>query len=83
MPRNVRNFWVDLEVDGRKSSIGAGPVSKTGGFFMRIKIRNKGGIDTAMEIRGLAYEDGKISLVASEIMDPKKTPRAIRIETTR
>ena len=36
MPRNVRNFWIEIEVDGRKAKIATGPVSKTRGFTVRI-----------------------------------------------
>ena len=45
MPRNVRNFWLDLDVDGR-SRIETGPRSKDGGFRLTILIRDAGGIST-------------------------------------
>lgn len=62
MPRNVRNFWIELSVDGKKETVETGPVSKTGGFYMTIKMRDKGGIDTPIRIDGRATEEGKISL---------------------
>jgi hypothetical protein len=44
MPRTVRNFWIDLEVDGRKHRIKAGPKSKSGGFACKILQRADGEI---------------------------------------
>ena len=39
MPRNVRNFWIDCEVDNKKTPIKTGPRRKTGGFNMNIYVR--------------------------------------------
>lgn len=58
MPRSVRNFWVDLTVDGRESSIGTGPRSKDGGFYMNIYIREDGDISSnALSIVGTCIGD--------------------------
>jgi hypothetical protein len=43
-PRNVRNFWIQGEVDGKKEAIGTGPRRKDGGFDLDILIREKGNI---------------------------------------
>jgi hypothetical protein len=43
MPQNVRNFWIELEVDGRKSKIATGPVSKDGTFSLDVSMRNVDG----------------------------------------
>ena len=40
-PRNVRNFWLDLDVDGR-NPIATGPRSSLGGFCPRIFMREAG-----------------------------------------
>lgn len=40
--RNVRNFWITLNVDGRKSTIKTGPHRKDGGFCIVIQMREKG-----------------------------------------
>lgn len=43
MPRNVRNFWVELEVDGRKQrAMATGPRNADGGFSLRIYQRDNG-----------------------------------------
>ena len=62
MPRNVRNFWVTLGVDGRKSEIAAGPVRGDGGIELLIEIRENGTISNKrLRIDGSCV-DGNISL---------------------
>ena len=64
MPRNVRNFWIELEVDGKKTPIATGPVSADGGFNIRIRMRNKGDIyEKYVYIKGSA-QDGRLLLTA-------------------
>ena len=66
MPRNVRNFWVDLSVDGRKSDVGTGPRAKDGGMIARFYIRDKGEVKNAVTVR--CYErDGTLTLVVHSI----------------
>lgn len=54
MPRNVRNFWIEVEIDGRTTKLAGGPRSKDGGFTLRIKQRSKGDIITPVHIEGKA-----------------------------
>ena len=51
MPRNVRNFWIDLEVDGR-TRVQTGPRTKDGGFASTIYMRDKGSVQAALYLRG-------------------------------
>lgn len=44
MPRNVRNFWITLDVDGKKSKVATGPRNRNGGFECIIKMRSEGQI---------------------------------------
>jgi hypothetical protein len=62
MPRNVRNFWIDLDVDGRKGRVGTGPQAKEGGFDMVIKTRDYGEIRKAVTILGRAKPDGTLTI---------------------
>lgn len=75
MPRNVRNFWIDLSVDGRKATVETGPRRRDGGFSARIFIRDKGdvrmaaiitgkvrGKDLALKIEPLMQWDGSIAI---------------------
>ena len=53
MPRNVRNFWISLNVDGKKHEVATGPRRKDGGFDINIKLREHGHIsDTELNIEG-------------------------------
>jgi len=54
---NVRNFWADVQVDGRGSKIGTGPAGKDGGFSEVVKIRDNGEVKTAALIEGRAFGD--------------------------
>lgn len=62
MPRNVRNFWLTAEIDGRASTFAAGPRSKDGGFVLHIKQRDGGGIKDAAVIVGRVDSHGDVVL---------------------
>ena len=62
MPQNVRNFWVDTQVDGRDSKLASGPVAKDGGFYTTIKIRRDGEVSEAVTINGIALPDGTLEI---------------------
>jgi hypothetical protein len=62
MPRNVRNFWVEGNVDGAKSPQGFGPRNKDGGLSLTIYQRNAGNVEVAVRIRGFAHSDGTLRL---------------------
>jgi len=55
MPRNVRNFWIDLDVDGQEKPIGTGPKNKEGGFSAQIFIRSGGAVEKILSINGRSY----------------------------
>lgn len=78
MPRNVRNFWIELTVDGSATRVETGPRSKDGGFELTILMRDRGGISRAMELRGYAKSDGSITLVAQAIGQPEVTVKTQR-----
>lgn len=79
MPRCVRNFWIDADVDGYANRFGAGPRNKEGGFDLSIKMRNDGEIETAIRITGIADENGNLGLIVWNGDDKLLT----RIKTTR
>ena len=68
MPRNVRNFWIEIEVDGRKERIATGPRRADGGFDMKLLMRNSGGIMEAMRIAG-RHIAGELELVVMPTAD--------------
>jgi hypothetical protein len=44
MPRCVRNFWLDADIDGRRSRFASGPRTRDGGFRLDIYTRERGAI---------------------------------------
>lgn len=78
MPRNVRNFWIEIDVDGRKERIAAGPVNKDGGFALNIKQRKNGEIINAVTITGQIFSDGTIVTVGETT-----NGQTFRVETAR
>lgn len=52
MPRNVRNFWIEAEVEGRKSKIAFGPQGKEDGFRLTVFMHNKGEVEEVAWIEG-------------------------------
>lgn len=53
----IRNFWIDVDIDGRKTRLSGGPRNKDGGFSMTIYQRNKGQSVKALEIEGTIADD--------------------------
>jgi hypothetical protein len=82
MPRNVRNFWFEADVDGRDSVLAGGPVAKDGGFRCKILIRRNGEVDTAAIIRGIANPDGTLELMITGLLKGETVAR-IKVESER
>lgn len=61
MPRNIRNWWITTEIDGR-STMAGGPRSKDGGFNLHIKQRSDGGIVEAVRVSGWIGASGDLIL---------------------
>lgn len=59
MPRNVRNFWIEGSVDGRRSDISTGPRSSGGGFSCTIYVREEGSISDKYLRIGGRHVNGK------------------------
>lgn len=64
MPRNVRNFWVSLSVDGNNSDVSAGPRMKDGGFKLTILQRENGEISEAISVYGAPTLDGETLILS-------------------
>lgn len=78
MPRNVRNFWIELNVDGSKTAVETGPRNRDGGFSMTIQVRRNGEPAVAMQIAGRVGPDGKLQLIARNEIDGGQ-PLAIEV----
>lgn len=55
----VRNFYVEANIDGRQTTLGGGPASKTGEMTVRIYQRDDGAITDALLIECREY-DGQL-----------------------
>lgn len=64
--RVVRNFWIELRVDGKKERIATGPRYSHGGFTMEIKMRGHGEVTHGLELRGFVAANGKLCLVVED-----------------
>lgn len=62
MPRTVRNFWVQGQVDGRRSQISGGPRARDGGLALTLYQRRKGAVETALRVNCSASTDGTLTL---------------------
>lgn len=62
IPRNVRNFWIECDIDGRESTLSGGPRAKDGGIDITLYQRDKGSIITAATIKGRVSGDGTLTL---------------------
>lgn len=58
----VRNWWIELEIDGRTTRLEGGPRSKNGGFRLTIHQRTDGISERAFSAYGNAFENGTLSL---------------------
>jgi hypothetical protein len=79
MPCNVRNFWIEGTVDGRKSAIAVGPQRKDGGFSLTIKMRDAGSVLDALRISG--WSDG--TTVHLSVVNPHRSTDRLEYLTTR
>ena len=78
----VRNFWIEAAIDGRKTRLRGGPVSKDGGFSLTIYQRSNGGIVRALVIEGMVASRpaGLLRLLVYE--SSKSNPKVV-FETIR
>lgn len=67
MPRNVRNFWIEADIDGRTSQFASGPVRKDGGFTLNVYQHDAGGVSHPLTIRGYALANGAVVLTVEDV----------------
>lgn len=54
MPQNVRNAWIQVRVDGRKSEIATGPRARNGGMIARFYVRHNGSVTPSVTVETMA-----------------------------
>lgn len=64
----VRNFWINVSVDGKKNDIATGPRSKNGGMQINLFLRQNGQSKKAITI--LCTEDSGQLLI--DVQNEKK-----------
>lgn len=58
----VRNFWIEVDIDGRKTPLCGGPRRKDGGMDVSLYQRDEGNVELALHIR--CFErNGKLTIV--------------------
>ena len=64
----TRNFWIDVDIDGRRTRLQGGPISKEGGFTLTVRMRDNGNRPVVAQIRGFVA-DGLLNL-DTEVLTP-------------
>lgn len=72
----VRNFWIEAEIDGRKTKLSGGPRSKDGGFILDIYQCMNGQSVPICAIRGEAKLDSVLTLT---LLRPGNAPLLLSI----
>lgn len=87
MPRNVRNFYLNADIDGYQNNLGGGPRRKEDGMSINITQRDEGEVMTAVSImcyrQVITQESGKeiVKLITS--VRDKHGKEVYRCETYR
>lgn len=68
-PKVVRNFWAEIDIDGRQTTLEGGPRGRRGEFEATFYIRDNGGVLRAVSVTGRAMSDGTLSITASAAGD--------------
>lgn len=77
----TRNFWVDTDIDGRKTSLSGGPASASGGFCQVVYMRGGGGTpEIALMLEGKALEDGTLRLTVTADPEGNAWPESMKVE---
>lgn len=65
MPRNLRDFWVKLDVDGYTNMVERGPKRSGGGFSVVINVASHGEPMELLTISGTHLQNGKNRVIIS------------------
>lgn len=66
MPRNVRNFWAEMEASGYKRSAKMGPRNKEGCLDIWVYARRNKQPELALRIECVPYGDANVVFVQGE-----------------
>ncbi len=77
MPRNVRNWWIEGEIDGRGLVKVGGPRAADGGFRLTVYQRDRGDVATACVLRGWVDGSGVLRLDVEPTCGEGSIPGAV------
>lgn len=79
--RNVRNFWLEIIIDGRSTRIKTGPAGWDGGFALAVYQRDMGNVRRVASVRGLHTNGENILRVFDETPEGReRNPRGYELE---
>ena len=58
----LKNFYINCEIDGWKSKLAGGPRAEDGGFNLIIYQRSRGESVKVLEVEGYANSNGRLTL---------------------
>ena len=73
----ARNFWIECDIDGRKTRLEGGPRRKDGGFELTIWQRSEGGRMKAFAVQGFVVGE-ELHLEATPLAEGCETATVIR-----
>lgn len=79
----VRNFWITVGVDGRKTDVGTGPRAKDGGFCARIYIRDRGRVSKKYIMVDGVVSGNDLMLTAVLVNGNKYSKKRLVVKTKR
>lgn len=76
----TRNFWTDIDIDGRRTSLSGGPASADGGFQQVVYMRAAGSTaEIALTVQGQAT-DGELRLTVTADPAGNAWPESMKVE---
>ena len=79
----TRNFWIEADIDGRRTTLAGGPVRKDGGFKLTIQMRDEGKRMKALEVDGYCTNDGILVLLAQTLTGDMNEDASIKLTRVR
>lgn len=54
---SMRNFWIEMKIDGRKTTVKTGPKGKKGGFIVEFFVKQEGKSYLLYTVKGFVQKD--------------------------
>ena len=74
----IRNFWIEVEIDGRKTKLKGGPVSKDGEMKVKLYQRDEGAIHEAVDIVCKRVDDQLFTQIVAKSPDGSASASGVR-----